>query len=95
MFDDFSGRLSCSCDGFGESESKKPEHTFLQISRQQFGVDSLIIVKFIALRMEMVRFSGSKPLNSSLVDRTYECKTRQNATLTCQDRQGDVQLKVC
>ena len=49
VFDDFSGRLSCNCDGFGESESKKPEHTFLQISRQQFGVDSLIILKFIAL----------------------------------------------
>ena len=53
VFDDFSGRLSCSCDGFGESESKKPEHIFLQISRQQFGVDWLIILKFIALRMEM------------------------------------------
>ena len=62
VFDDFSGRLSCSCDGVVESESKKPEHTFLQISRQQFGVDSLIILKFIALRMEMVRFSCSKPL---------------------------------
>ena len=33
--------------------------------------------------------------NSSLVDSTYECKTEQNATLTGQDRQGDLQLKVC
>ena len=29
------------------------------------------------------------------LDSTYEFKTRQNATLTGQERQGDVQLKVC
>ena len=33
--------------------------------------------------------------NSSLVDSTYDCKTRQNATLIGQERQGDVQLKIC
>ena len=31
--------------------------------------------------------------NSSLVDSTYDCKTRQNASLTGQERQGGVQLK--
>ena len=35
---------------------------YLQISRQQFGADSSIIFKFIALRVEMVRFSCSQPL---------------------------------
>ena len=30
--------------------------------------------------------------NSSLVDSTYDCKIRQNATLSGQERQGDVQL---
>ena len=33
--------------------------------------------------------------NSSRVDSTYECQTPQNATLTDQERQEDVQLKVC
>ena len=32
--------------------------------------------------------------NSSLVDGTYDCKTQQNATLTGQEEEGDVQLKV-
>ena len=32
--------------------------------------------------------------NSSLVDSTYDCKTQQNATLTGQEEEGDVQLKV-
>ena len=32
--------------------------------------------------------------NSSLVDTTYNCKAQQNATLTGQERQGKVQLKV-
>ena len=41
----------------------------------------------------MVPFLCSQPL-ISLVDSTYDCKTRQNATLTGQERQGDVQLKV-
>ena len=42
----------------------------------------------------MVRFFMSLAFNSSLVDSTYDCKARQNATLTGQERQGDVQLKV-
>ena len=29
------------------------------------------------------------------MDSTYDCKTWQNATLTGQEKQGDVQLKVC
>ena len=29
-----------------------------------------------------------------LVDSTYDCKTQQNATLTGQEEEGDVQLKV-
>ena len=33
--------------------------------------------------------------NYSRVDSTYECQTPQNATLTDQERQEDVQLKVC
>ena len=32
--------------------------------------------------------------NSSLVDSTYDCKTYKNATLTGQEEEGDVQLKV-
>ena len=36
-----------------------------------------------------------KKKNSSLVDSTYNCKTQVNATLTGQERQGYVQLKVC
>ena len=39
-------------------------------------------------------FSLQPAFNSSLVDSTYDCKTRQNVTLTGQERQGDVQLKV-
>ena len=40
--------------GFVEPASKKPDraHVTLQISRWQFGADSSIILKFIALRME-------------------------------------------
>ena len=37
-------------------------------------------------------FFCSQPL---ILPSTYECKTRQNATLTGQERQGGVQLKVC
>ena len=53
--------------------------------------------KLIALR---VKARGDGPLvlypafNSSLVDSTYDCKTQQNATLTGQEEEGDVQLKV-
>ena len=70
---------------------------YLQISRWQFGADSSIIVKFIALR---VKARGDGPFvllpafNSSLVDSTYDCKTQQNAALTGHERKGDVQLKV-
>ena len=43
--------------GRGEGEkreraSKKPEHRYLEISRGQFGADSSIIFKFIALLVE-------------------------------------------
>ena len=31
---------------------------------------------------------------SSLVDSTYNCKIQQNATLSSQERQGYIQLKV-
>ena len=70
---------------------------YLQIRRWQLGTDSSIILKFIAVRVEA---RGDGPLslwpafNSSLVDSAYDCKIRQNATLTGQERQGDVQLKV-
>ena len=67
---------------------------YLQISRWQFGADSSIILQFIALRVkrvEMVRLFCSQPF--SLVDGTYHCKTQQNATLTGQEEEGDVQLK--
>ena len=40
-------------------------------------------------------FVLSPVFNSSLLDITYDRKTRQNATLTDQERQGGVQLKVC
>ena len=33
-------------------------------------------------------------INSSFVDSTYDCKTQQNAALTGQEEEGDVQLKV-
>ena len=42
----------------------------------------------------MVRFFSSQPL-ILFSGRTYDFKTQQNATLTDQERQGDVQLKVC
>ena len=45
-------------------------------------------------RVEMVRWFCSQPLNSSLVNSTYDCKTQQNATLTGQERRGDVRLKL-
>ena len=64
---------------------------YLQISRWQFRADSSIILKFIALRFFSFFFFS----NSSLVDSTYDCKTGQNATFIGQERQGDVQLKVC
>ena len=69
---------------------------YLQISRWQFGAESSKILKVIALRVE-ARGTGpvffcSQPL---ILPSTYECKTRQNATLTGQERQGGVQLKVC
>ena len=32
--------------------------------------------------------------NSSLVDSTFDCKIEQHATLTGQEEEGDVQLKV-
>ena len=40
------------------------------------------------------RFVLLPAFNSSLVDSTYDCKTQQNATLTGQEEEGDVQLKV-
>ena len=39
-------------------------------------------------------FEASQPASQSLVDSTYNCKTQQNATLTGQERQGYIQLKV-
>ena len=84
--DDLSEELSCTYNGFcGASEQEVGVHVTCR-----FRVDSSIILKFIALRVEMVLFF----LNSSLVDSTYDCKTGQNAIFTGQERQGDVQLKV-
>ena len=40
-------------------------------------------------------FSLEPAFTSSLVYSTYKSSTQQNATLTGQDRQGDVQLKLC
>ena len=80
--------------GEGERVSKKPEHRYLEISRWQFGADSSIIFKFIALRVEArgdSPFSLLPPFNSSLVDSNYDCKILQNATLTGRERQGDDQ----
>ena len=57
-----SEQLSCSCDGFGGQRARSQSTLYLQISRQQFGADSSIIRKFIALRVEMVRFSCGQPL---------------------------------
>ena len=70
---------------------------YLQISRWQFGADSSIILEFIALRLKAHRdgpFVLKPAFNSSLVDSTYSCKTQQNATLTGQEEEGYVQLKV-
>ena len=47
---------------------------------------------FYTDRVDMVRLSLA--FNSSLVNSTYDCKTQQNATLTGQEEEGDVQLKV-
>ena len=60
-------------------------------------MDSSSILKFIVL---CVKARGDGPFvlypafNSSLVDSTYDCKTQQNATLSGQELEGDVQLKV-
>ena len=79
-----SERLLCSCDRFCEAMSKKPEH--LQISRWQFGADSSIILEFIALR---VRARGDGPFVYYL-----QLHNSTNATLTGQEEEGYVQLKV-
>ena len=60
---------------------------YLQISRWQFGAELSVIRKFIAVRVEMVCFSFSFFFFFGM--------TQQNATLTGQERQRDVQLKVC
>ena len=60
---------------------------YLQISRWQFGAELSVIRKFIAVRAEMVCFSFFFFLFFGM--------TQQNATLTGQERQRDVQLKVC
>ena len=75
--------------------SQKPEHRYLEINQWQFGADSSIIFKFILLCVEARGdgpFSLQPAFNSSLVDSNYDCKIRQNATLTGQERQGDVQM---
>ena len=60
---------------------------YLQISRWQFGAELSVIRKFIAVRVEMVCFSFFLFFFFGM--------TQQNATLTGQERQRDVQLKVC
>ena len=60
---------------------------YLQISRWQFGAELSVIRKFIAVRAEMVCFS--------FFFLFFFGMTQQNATLTGQERQRDVQLKVC
>ena len=60
---------------------------YLQISRWQFGAELSVIRKFIAVRVEMVCF----PFFFFF----FFGMTQQNATLTGQERQRDVQLKVC
>ena len=60
---------------------------YLQISRWQFGAELSVIRKFIAVRVEMVCFS--------FLFFFFFGMTQQNATLTGQERQRDVQLKVC
>ena len=62
---------------------------YLQISRWQFGEELSVILKFIAVRVK-ARGDGL----------FFFCffffgMTQQNATLTGQERQRDVQLKVC
>ena len=75
-------KVSCSFNGFcGASEQEAGAHvTCRQIICWQFGADSSIILKFIALRVE-ARGDGPffflyRVFNSSLVDSTYDCKTR-------------------
>ena len=60
---------------------------YLQISRWQFGAELSVIRKFIAVRVEMVCF----PFFFFF----FFGMTQQNVTLTGQERQRDVQLKVC
>ena len=59
-----SERLSCSCDGFCVASEQEAGHTiyYLRINRWQFGAESSIIIKFIALRVEMVGVCCSQPL---------------------------------
>ena len=45
-------------------------------------------------KQQLLSSVKEQQLYSSLVDSTYECKTRQNATLTSKERQEDGQLKV-
>ena len=48
--------------GLGGQRARSRSTRYLQISRWQFGADSLIILKFIALCVEMVHFFCSQPL---------------------------------
>ena len=66
--------------GFAEPASKEQE----QISRWQFGAELSVILKFIAVRVK-ARGDGL------LLLLFFFGMTQQNATLTGQERQRDVQ----
>ena len=75
-----SERLSCCCDGFcGASEQEAGARFICKLADGNLERESSNIL--IALRVEARR--------NGFV--TYECTTRQNATLTGQGRQGGVQ----
>ena len=84
--------------GFVEPASKKPEHTLpadLLMAIWSGFVDYSQIYSASRGGGWDGQFVLSPAFNSSLLDITYDLKTRQNTTLTGQERQGGVQLKVC
>ena len=83
--------------GFVELASKKPERTLA--ADKPMAIWSVFVDYsqiYSASREGAWSWSVSfvASLIISLVDSIYDCKTQQNATLTGQGEEGDIQLKV-
>ena len=89
-----SERLSCSCYGFcGASEHEAGAHLTCRLADSNLERIRRLLSN---LYYQIYRASrgGVAAFNSSLVESTYDREARQNATLTGQERQGDVQLSL-